>query len=237
MSKANSNKAAGKKAFKTELAALEYFKARGVARLSSEYSLPLGREISIEAAILEARNSVRGANPLRLTTWYTTGVAKLVLSDAAGNAVYIEVWESANERAKKDEEERQYEEMKRVEQTNVHIRAKITEGQNAISALRALSRGEQMEFVTGRDRRGNQMRVGLIGLWMAHGGFVMREDSKVFLVEDWIADIRRTDDVYLRLLVDDVRRAQDRAMEQREGRLAAYQASPNVWFPKEEPAA
>ncbi|MBK8172832.1 MAG: hypothetical protein IPK60_21190 [Sandaracinaceae bacterium] len=123
--------------------------------------------------------------------------------------------------------------MKRVERDNRHIRAKLSDGQSAISALRALSRGEQMEFVEGRDKCGNRVCVGLLGLWMAHGGFVMREDSKVLFVEDWIADIRRTDDVYLHLLVDDVRRAQDRAMEQREGRLASYQAAPNVWFPKE----
>ncbi|MBK8172833.1 MAG: hypothetical protein IPK60_21195 [Sandaracinaceae bacterium] len=90
MGTANSNKAVAKKSFKTELAALEALKERGVTYLASEYAYNKNTPISIEAVILDARSSVRGSNPLRLTTWHTTGVAKLVLSDAAESLTYIE---------------------------------------------------------------------------------------------------------------------------------------------------
>lgn len=222
-----------KRLFKTELAALAYLKERGVADV--ECPLDGHRRVSIGTAI-EGATAFRGLEkgPFRLATWASVGITKLVLSNAEAQPIYVETLESAEARAVVAEDLRQYEEFKRVEQENKHIRAKLTEGQCASAVLCALSRGEQITFVAARDKHGNMVRVGLIGVWMACGGYVMTPDARVHLADDWANQIIREGDPCLQSLVAAVRAAQSEALDRHAERRAAYYVAKNVWFPADE---
>lgn len=222
-----------KRSFKTELAALAHLKERGVVDV--ECPLDGHRRVSIETAI-EVATAFCGLEkgPFRLATWSAIGITKLVISNANAQPIYVETSESAEARAVVAEDLRQYEEFKRVEQENKHVRAKLTEGQCASTVLYALSRGEQITFVAARDKHGNMVRVGLLGMWMACGGYVMTNDARVHLADDWANQIIREGDPCLQSLAEALRNAQSEAYDRHAERRAAYYEAKNVWFPADE---